>query len=50
MSKIVFLLEEPSMKELLDRLLPGLLPTGVEFITIPHEGKKCKGPGELPFL
>lgn len=40
MSKIVFLLEEPSMKELLDVLLPGLLPTGVSFMTIPHEGKQ----------
>jgi len=40
MSKIVFLLEEPSMRELLDRLLPELLPRGVDFMTIPHEGKQ----------
>lgn len=36
---IVFLLEEPSMKELLDILLPRLLPPDVEFKTVPHEGK-----------
>jgi len=40
MSKIVFLLEEPSMKELLDILLPQLLPPNVEFMAIPHEGKQ----------
>lgn len=38
--KLVFLLEEPSMKYLLDVLLPKILPEGVEFQTIPHRGKR----------
>ena len=37
--KIVFFLEERSMKELLDNLLPRILPEGVSFLTIPHQGK-----------
>jgi hypothetical protein len=40
--KIVFLLEEPSMKAFLDGLLPRLFPGWVEgrdFHCIPHEGK-----------
>ena len=37
--KLVFLLEERSMKELLDGLLPKILPESVSFQTIPHEGK-----------
>ena len=37
--KLVFLLEESSMKELLDILLPKILPEGVAFETIPHSGK-----------
>ena len=37
--KIVFLLEEKSTKELLDNLLPRILPEGTDFQTIPHEGK-----------
>lgn len=37
--KLVFLLEELSMKELLDGILPRILPENVEFTTIPHEGK-----------
>lgn len=37
--KIVFLLEERSAKELLDALLPRILPPEVAFQTIPHEGK-----------
>jgi uncharacterized protein YktA (UPF0223 family) len=37
--KLVFLLEEKSMKYLLDGILPGILPKNVSFITIPHEGK-----------
>lgn len=37
--KLVFLLEERSTKVLLDILLPQVLPPGVTFITIPHEGK-----------
>jgi hypothetical protein len=37
--KLVFLLEEPSMKYLLDALLPRILPAGVAFQIIPHNGK-----------
>ena len=37
--KPIFLLEEPSMKYLLDELLPKILPEGVLFQTIPHNGK-----------
>ena len=37
--KIVFLLEEPSMAELLRLLLPRVLPPGVMFLCVPHEGK-----------
>lgn len=36
---IIFLLEERSMKELLDIILPEILPPGVNFKTIPHSGK-----------
>lgn len=36
---LIFLLEEPSMKEVLDVLLPEILPEGVLFQTIPHSGK-----------
>ncbi|MCF6284664.1 MAG: DUF4276 family protein [Candidatus Hydrogenedentes bacterium] len=39
MSRVVFLLEEYSMKVLLDTLLPRLFP-GLSFICIPHEGKQ----------
>ncbi len=39
MSRIVFLLEERSMKTLFDDMLPRLIP-GIEFICIPHEGKQ----------
>lgn len=38
--KLVFLLEEPSTKCLLDVLLPKILPENVEFQTIPHRGKR----------
>ena len=38
MSRLVFLLEEPSMKHLLQALLPRLVP-GLDFLCIPHEGK-----------
>ena len=38
--KLVFLLEEPSMKYLLDELLPRILPENVIFQTIPHNGKR----------
>lgn len=37
--KLVFLLEEQSMKTFLDGILPRILPPDVTFITIPHEGK-----------
>ncbi len=36
--KLVFLLEEQSMKELLDGLMPRMFP-GVEYMAIPHSGK-----------
>ena len=39
MSRIVFLLEEYSMKVLLEGLLPRLVP-GLEFLCVPHEGKQ----------
>ena len=38
--KLVFLLEEPSTKCLLDALLPKILPKSVEFQTISHRGKR----------
>lgn len=40
--RIVFLLEEPSMKDLLEGLLPRLMPgwvTGEHFLCVKHEGK-----------
>ncbi|MCM1187949.1 MAG: hypothetical protein NC541_01480 [bacterium] len=37
--KLIFLLEEQSMKYFLDGLLPRVLPAEIQFITIPHEGK-----------
>lgn len=37
--KIVFLLEEPSMKEVLNILLPQILPETIAFQLIPHHGK-----------
>ena len=39
MSRIVFLLEERSMKVLLDGLLPRIFPT-LDFLCVPHEGKQ----------
>ena len=39
MSRLVFLLEERSMKALLDDLLPRLIPE-MPFLCIPHEGKR----------
>ena len=39
MSRIVFLLEEYSMKVLLEGLLPRLFP-GLPFLCVPHEGKQ----------
>ena len=40
MKQLVFLLEEESMKALLDVLLPQILPQGINFICIPHEDKQ----------
>ena len=40
MKQLVFLLEEESMKALLDVLLPQILPQGINFRCIPHEGKQ----------
>ncbi|KSN30097.1 cytoplasmic protein [Pseudomonas aeruginosa] len=40
--RLVFLLEEPSMKSLLDALLPRLFPgweSGMHFLCVPHQGK-----------
>lgn len=37
--KLVFLLEEKSMEALLDTLLPRILPEGVTYETISHNGK-----------
>jgi hypothetical protein len=39
MNRVVFLLEERSMKVLLDGLLPRLFP-GLPFFCVPHEGKQ----------
>jgi len=36
---LVFLLEEPSMKAVLDELLPRVLPQEVTYLTVKHEGK-----------
>jgi hypothetical protein len=38
MNRLVFMLEEPSMKTLLEELLPRLFPA-LDFLCIPHEGK-----------
>ena len=38
--KLIFMLEEPSMKVLLDGILPRILPEGVDFQTIPHADKR----------
>lgn len=40
MSRIVFLLEEASMREVLEVILPKILPSDVGFLTIPHQGKQ----------
>ena len=60
--KLIFLLEEPSMKYLLDELLPRILPPDVTFQTIPHHGKRdlersiprklrgWKEPGDIRFV
>jgi hypothetical protein len=38
--KLVFLLEEPSMRAFLEGLLPRILPAGVHSLLITHEGKR----------
>lgn len=38
--KLIFLLEESSMKYLLDEILPRILPENISFQTIPHSGKR----------
>lgn len=60
--KIIFLVEEPSMKYLLNELLPRILPGEVEFQIIAHNGKdelekslprKLRGwnePGDIRFV
>ncbi len=40
MIQLVFMLEEPSAKILLESLLPRVLPPEVSFLCIPHEGKQ----------
>ena len=37
--RIVFMLEEASMKALLDCILPRILPPDVSYVLIPHQGK-----------
>ena len=37
--KIIFMVEEQSMKEMLDIILPKILPDDVESLIIPHNGK-----------
>jgi hypothetical protein len=39
MSRVVFLLEEQSMKRFLDGFLPRIAP-GLSFLCVPHEGKR----------
>jgi hypothetical protein len=39
MKKLVFLLEERSMKEALDVILPHIIPNNISFICIPYNGK-----------
>ena len=36
---LVFLLEEQSMKVLIDNIIGAIVPQGVQVITVPHEGK-----------
>lgn len=40
MKELIFLLEEESIKAMLDVLLPSILPDGLSFRCIPHEGKQ----------
>lgn len=40
MKEIVFLLEEPSMREVLNAILPQVIPSHIVFSVHPHEGKQ----------
>lgn len=40
MKQIVFLLEEPSMREALDIILPQMIPDDTAILSIAHEGKR----------
>ncbi len=37
---IIFLLEEPSMNNVLEEILPRLIPNNITYICIPHQGKQ----------
>ncbi len=37
---LIFLLEEPSIKNVLDHLLPQVIPAELTYICIPHQGKQ----------
>jgi hypothetical protein len=39
MNNLVFLLEESSMKETLENVLPHIIPNDIPFLCISHEGK-----------
>jgi hypothetical protein len=39
MKKLIFLLEEQSMKEVLEIILPQIFPCNIPFVCIPHKGK-----------
>ncbi len=40
MKEIVFLVEEPSMKEFLKAILPRVIPDHITYTIIHHEGKQ----------
>ncbi|MDR3600409.1 MAG: hypothetical protein P4L49_08030 [Desulfosporosinus sp.] len=40
MKEVVFLVEEPSMKEFLRGILPRVIPDNVSYTIIHHEGKQ----------
>lgn len=40
MAHLVFLVEEGSMRAMLEEFLPRILPEGVDFVAIAHEGKQ----------
>lgn len=37
---LIFLLEEPSIKNVLDQILPQIIPIEISYICIPHQGKQ----------